>query len=240
MREYHKINAPFKRNNDGDKKLVIGDWALPEFEYLQHNDWEFTEKVDGTNIRIHFGQVSGGSMDGGVYFKTPTVGGRTDRAEIPPHLKEALSELFRPRLSSMQHMVEKHGIWDITLYGEGYGPKIQGGGKYREDASFVLFDVLVGDIWLTRDSVNDIAEKLDLDSVPVIGYGTLHDAIGIVREGYQIKNGSMKNFSNPPGFLKSQWGDFEAEGIVARPTLPLFDRQGNRIITKIKARDFRI
>jgi len=32
---------------------------------------------------------------------------------------------------------------------------------------------------------------------------------------------------------------FEPEGIVARPAVDLFSRNGSRIITKIKAKDFR-
>lgn len=45
--------------------------------------------------------------------------------------------------------------------------------------------------------------------------------IGITREGFT-----------------STWGDFIAEGIVARPEVELFDRMGQRIITKIKYNDF--
>lgn len=224
MREYHKINAPFKRNMAGDKKLIIGDWALQEFEYLKDCQWEFTEKVDGTNIRIYFERRFRGSMDGGIEFMGPYVGGRTDKAQIPPNLLVALNEQFNNEFmrSSVRHMMESRDIHNLMLYGEGYGPKIQGGGKYREDASFVLFDVQVGDTWLLREAVNDIGEKLTIDTVPVIGYGSLHDAIAGVKKG-----------------LGSMWGDFEAEGIVARPAVPLFDRQGKRIITKIKAVDFR-
>ena len=79
-------------------------------------------------------------------------------------------------------MVE-NDLTDVLLFGEGYGPKIQGGGKYREDQSFVLFDVKVGDWWLNREAVDDVAEKLDIESVPVIGHGTLQDAIDIVSSG---------------------------------------------------------
>ena len=52
--EYHKISTPFKRHFDGPNKgkLIMGDWAVPELDYLSSNYWEFTEKVDGTNIRI--------------------------------------------------------------------------------------------------------------------------------------------------------------------------------------------
>ena len=36
----------------------------------------------------------------------------------------------------------------------------------------------------------------------------------------------------------SEWGDFPAEGIVARPATELCTRGGGRIITKIKHKDF--
>ena len=39
--------------------------------------------------------------------------------------------------------------------------------------------------------------------------------------------------------IQSTWGNFQAEGIVARPTVELKTRSGHRIITKIKTKDFR-
>jgi len=38
--------------------------------------------------------------------------------------------------------------------------------------------------------------------------------------------------------FKSQWGDFIAEGIVARPKTEMRTRRGERIITKVKYIDF--
>lgn len=38
--------------------------------------------------------------------------------------------------------------------------------------------------------------------------------------------------------FNSEWGDFLAEGIVARPSVELFSRNGKRIITKLKYKDF--
>lgn len=50
MREYHKIDTLYKRDMDSPRKpLIIGDWSQPVFGYLADNQWEFTEKVDGTN-----------------------------------------------------------------------------------------------------------------------------------------------------------------------------------------------
>ncbi len=206
--EYHKIQSIFKRDMESrNKTLIEGDWTLPEFEYLAGNTWTFTEKVDGTNIRVIF-------KDGGI-----TYGGRTDNAQIPAQLVGRLNERFLPLAAKL---AETFADGEAVLYGEGYGAKIQkGGGNYRADQDFVLFDVRVGPWWLQRRDVEDVASKLDLDVVPVIGEGTLHDAVKMTKAG-----------------IRSMWGDFQAEGIVARPKTELNTRSGHRLIAKIKCRDF--
>ena len=83
MTEYHKIQNVYKRDME-NKKLLEGKWTLPESEYLAHNQWIFTEKVDGTNIRIMIGTDS------------ITFGGRTDQAQIPAQLMNRLNERFLP------------------------------------------------------------------------------------------------------------------------------------------------
>ena len=53
MKEYHKIHTVFKRDPANKyRTLLMGEYSHPEFAYLRYNDWVFTEKVDGTNIRI--------------------------------------------------------------------------------------------------------------------------------------------------------------------------------------------
>lgn len=190
------------------KKLIEGAWTLPEFEYLANNQWTFTEKVDGTNIRV---------MIKGVDI---TFGGRTDNAQISAELIKYLEYQFLS-YSVKGQINALFPETEVILYGEGYGPKIQSGGKYRPDQSFVLFDVRIGQWWLQRVDVEDIARHLGLDVVPIIGEGTLYDVIDRARYG-----------------IISTWGDFEAEGIVARPKVELKTRSGERIITKIKCRDF--
>lgn len=208
MKEYHKIQTVFKRNPETKfKTLLEGDYSLPEFEFLASNQWVFTEKVHGTNIRIMF--------DG----ERITFGGKTDRAQIPAFLVTRLNEVFLPQLDLFK---EKFAD-GVCLYGEGYGAKIQkGGGNYRPDQDFVLFDVKIGDWWLQRSDVEDIATQLNLDIVPIIGTGTLAKMVEQTRQGFN-----------------SLWGNFKAEGIVARPITELKTRGGHRIITKIKCKDFR-
>ena len=207
MKEYHKIQTVFKRDMKSKTKNIIdGEWTLPEFEYLANNIWVFTEKVDGTNIRIMY-------KDGDITF-----GGKTDNAQIPSQLVTRLNEMFLPLKDKFS---EVFGC-DACLYGEGYGAKIQKGGElYRPNQDFVLFDVRIGEWWLERHNVEDIANKLAIGVVPIIGEGTLNDAVSLVKSG-----------------IKSQWGDFKAEGIVARPKVELKTRNESRIITKIKTKDF--
>lgn len=228
METYHKIQTLFKRHTEGKKKgkMIRGEWTTPELEYLAGNEWEFTEKVDGTNIRIGY------DLDP-HHLDRVEFAGRTDNAQIPPYLMSYLEDTFTPGL------FKDAELNNVILFGEGYGPKIQkGGGNYRSDHSFVLFDVKIGPWWLARKDVDDIAAKLGIDSVPTIGTGTLHDAIDIVSSGITFeKSGAVKRWGS--GTLDSAWGSFAAEGIVARPVVPMFDRKGERIITKIKAVDFK-
>ena len=50
--KYHKILSLFKRDMEGNKKFIIGKWTTDELKFLKDNDWVWTEKVDGTNIRV--------------------------------------------------------------------------------------------------------------------------------------------------------------------------------------------
>jgi len=207
MDKYPKIQSIFKRD-EKTFKFIEGQYSLPEFELLKDIDWVWTEKVDGTNIRIKW------TKGNQVMF-----GGRTDNTSIPTFLIAKLQELFP------QEIFEKNITKTDTLclFGEGYGAKIQkGGGKYNPNGvDFVLFDVKVDNWWLKREDVCEIADYLNIKTVPIIKIGTLQQSIEFAKSGY-----------------KSNWGDFEAEGIVLKPKIDLFNRKGNRIITKVKHKDF--
>lgn len=211
MNTYHKIQTVYKRDpNNNFKTLLEGQYSLPEFEYLKDNKWLFTEKIDGTNTRIIF---TGKHID---------IRGKTDKAT-------SYEFYFNKLLYEMNNRIDKFievfstTEEDICLYGEGYGAKIQrGGGNYRSDQGFILFDIKIGNWWLKRKDIEDIAKHLDIDIVPIIGEGTLDEMVEKTRNGFN-----------------SIFGNFLAEGIVARPEIELFTRNNKRIITKIKYKDFK-
>ena len=209
MREYHKIETVFNRSTDGDKRLIWGDYRNETVKYLADNIWQFTEKIDGTNIRIHW---DGHNVE---------IGGRTDRAQIPKHLMDYLSATFlTPEVEEL--FEQTYGEKDVMLFGEGYGAKIQNGGDYRSDVSFILFDVLIGDNWQSREWVEATAKMFNVDVVPIVLEGTIGDGIDYVM---QHNNSTI--------------GNAIMEGVVGRPKVEMKDRLGNRIIVKIKWKDFK-
>jgi ATP-dependent RNA circularization protein (DNA/RNA ligase family) len=207
-REYTKIPNIYVREQFGKNKLIEGEYSSDELRMLAGISWVWTEKVDGTNVRIIW--------DG---YRV-SFAGRTANAQMPPHLTKKLDELFGGE-SKEELFEQKFGETPCVLFGEGYGEKIQKGGGLYGPVNFVLFDVFCGGMWLKRDSVEDIASTFGIGVVPVVGTGTLPNAVEYIRK-------------HP----KSQLRDAELEGIVCRPEFELADRRGNRIIVKIKCRDF--
>lgn len=208
MKTYHKIKTLWKRESERPCNMIIGEYAEPEFELLKDVEWVATEKVDGTNIRVMW--------DGqNVIFN-----GKTDNAQIPGHLNKVLIDLFIGEANE-QLFEQTFDSRSVCLYGEGYGEKIQKVGGLYGNTGFVLFDVKIGDWWLKRKDVEDVARKLGIDVVPIIKTGTLQELSDFVAKGFS-----------------SQWGDFLAEGVIAKPSTELLTRDGKRIITKIKHKDF--
>ncbi len=208
VKEYHKIDSVYKRDTKG--KFILGEFARPEFEYLKDNPWLWTEKIDGTNIRI---------MWDGTDVR---YGGRTDNAQLPNKLVNWLNEhLFG---YTFFNLFGSEG--NVCLYGEGYGAGIQkGGGNYSSEQKFILFDVKIGNFWLSYDNVTDIGNKLGLEVVPLEGIATLSEMINVVQKGLTSI---------------SHIGNANKEGYVGTPSIPLFARNGDRIITKIKYKDFNL
>jgi hypothetical protein len=204
--EYLKINTIFKRDSSNGNVIIPGDWAVPEFGYLQECAWDWTEKVDGTCIRLHW--------DGSKV----TVGGRTDAAQVPARLVTALG----PHLAPDAWRAAFWDAGDVTVYGEGYGAGIQQGAVYRPDQAVIVFDVLVGEWWLAREDVADVAGKLGLGVVPTFGSHALNAAWDGLKAGE----------------LVSHWTGAPIEGLVGRPAVDLFNRKGERVMAKMKVRDW--
>lgn len=211
MNEYTKIETIFERDMEGSKKLIEGKFRNETVEFLKDNQWICTEKIDGTNIGIVW--------DG----HKVSYQGRTERAQIPANLMNKLIEMFGGETNE-ELFEQKFGETQVILFGEGYGAKIQkGGGNYRSDVSFILFDVYLPEqnLWLKRDALEDIAKTFGIDVVPIVLTGTMQEAVDFVKQ-------------KP----KSTIGVADMEGLVCKPAVDMLDRMGRRVIVKVKVRDF--
>lgn len=213
MIEYPKIETLYDRD-EKTHRVIPGKLRLPEFELVSR--WLVTEKIDGTNIRVHL------HPDGSV-----TYGGRTDAAQLHASIVTWLRERLAPARVSAAF---EPGM-EVLLFGEGYGPKIQkGGGLYRQDVSFRLFDVAVlmdgKPWWLTWANVIDVAKKLGIGHAP-----TLASAAGL-----ELAT-TLVDLASEVASLDGGTG-CRHEGVVCRTDPPLFTRKGQRLMWKLKVRDF--
>jgi hypothetical protein len=241
--EYGKIETLFERDmvkGSPTEHRLLEPLRFKNPVYGQLAKMEWTEKVDGTNIRVDW-------IPEGLYPDPPVTdvikySGKTDRAVLPGNLvkwlhKNLNADTMRKRFESAT----------VTLYGEGYGTGIQKGGGYRPDQAFILFDVFVHDVkslptfytpssgndhwmqgyWMPDDMMREAAALLGIEVVPrPFGEMTIMGAAETVRQGFP---------SMVAGWHNSSVG---AEGLVGRPKYAMYDSRGNRIIAKLKTKDF--
>ena len=207
--EFPKIETLFERDPN-THKVVLDKLKNPVYETI--NIWEWTEKVDGTNVQLVYHPPKN-SFNTMVAFK-----GRTDNAQIPTDLITKLSALVK-----IEKWKEVFGSAPAVVYGEGYGAGIQKGDGYRQDKSLIVFDIVINGYWLNHSNVVDICTKLELETVPFIGRMTIQEASTITMNGFD---------SRIPG------AERKAEGLVGRTIEPLFDALGHRLIVKLKTKDF--
>lgn len=212
--DYQKIATIYERDPE-TKALKKGEYYGPLANYLKYLEnliWIWTEKIDGTNTGINW---DGHSI---------SYQGRTEAAEFTPLMKDYLDSLFAGE-DMAQIFEQKFGEKKVTIYGELYGRDIQKVGHlYSETYRFIVFDVKINGFYLARKNVEDVASYFGLDIVPIVGQGTLNEAVEFVLH-------NPDSFVNPKAPL---------EGIVARPMVDVYTNKGERVMVKIKRRDFGI
>lgn len=216
-RTYCKINTLYKRDEKGN--IMLGEYSRPEFEYLLNLKWLAYEKVDGTNMSYYW---NGHILE---------IHGKTDNASIPTPLQKKMEELVTVEMMQKVFPLKYDENGNeipmlVIIYGEGYGSKIQkGGGRYiSNDVNFRVFDVNIDGWWLELKDVEDIANKLNLEMVVPFGELTIAEAEEMVKAG----------FTSPI----AEDTTLIAEGLVLRPKVQLFNKRGERIMVKIKYRDY--
>jgi hypothetical protein len=211
--EYPKIETLYDR--DERHRVIVGKVRMPEVALIR--EWHVSEKIDGTNLRVCFGAGSA------LSFK-----GRTDTSQLPAALFDVLKVIFTE--AKLAEIFPDQKV-EITLFGEAYGRDIQDGRNYRPTYGVRLFDVKVGQWWLEPENIADVALKVGVRTVPALGVvagdrlpTTIADLQAIVSSSHvAIEDGGL---------------GCRAEGIVARTVPGLFCRTGERLMWKLKFKDF--
>lgn len=208
MEKYHKINTIFKRDETNRHKSLIMD------------DYSCPEVEYLKNNRwILSEKIDGTNIRVQFDGNKRSFLGKTDDSQIHNKLYTYLEEVF-----TIENL-KKFFTGDFKqacLYGEGFGPGIQKGGeKYSSTQQFCLFDIWIDGWWLSRTNVERSSVILGVDCPVIVDIAPLSRMIELCRNGFN-----------------SSYGDFIAEGIVAKPEVDLFNRDGERIVTKLKYKDF--
>lgn len=221
MKEYPKIQTLFERDPQNLSRVIPTKFARPEFELI--NRWRVTEKIHGTNARLDFRHDP-------LDFRTWSyqVGGRTDKAQLTVEQHDVLISWAKDLLPAVQEAGTEHQVQSITLYGELYGKGIQKEGVlYNPDGlSIAFFDALVNDTtWMTQDTFAAFAADLALPQAYEFSdsWETV-ELVWLVKDQLPLSTHASK--------------DLYIEGVVARPTVDLYNAKGERVITKLKGKDF--
>ena len=249
-------------------KIILGDFSDKTAEYLFRCPWEAYSKIDGTNSKICYYPGTGELKVGGKTDSANSMHGQFEMLQkIGDRIKPILAELFPPEsakyvptkegnkpiyyevwskplesdptcsqaIFDKKESISGEGMYGVKLeespiyiYGEYFGVGIQkGGGRYFKDHNeFHVFDIHQQGWWIPKEMRDNLCAKLSLQTVPFLGIMTLEEIEEKVKSGFTT---SIEGVSD---------SSLIEEGIVARPTLPLLDSRGNRIIVKVKYCDY--
>lgn len=197
---------------DRNKELVT---------YLLDKDVMITEKLEGSNVSVAIG------LDGNVHVNTRRRSVLEDSSDGKMYWEGAKSSgMFAFAECLFSRLL---GRQLIVVYGELLGPKVQGNIYGMGSFTAKIFDVLVGDKWLSpRSLLEEIDDYtvLPISSVPVLFIGKFSDWL----EGRTVKDASN-------GWSVLNEGR-RREGIVIRPLVEEEIPRFGRLILKQRSPEY--
>lgn len=183
------------------------------FPELQNDEYISTEKIDGANIQFLFKPDE--------KYK---VGKRTSYIDEGDSFFDIWNTIdrYKKEIQTIQDLVNETGD-EIRMFGELFGPGINGRVDYGKEKQILFFDAQFNDFWLCPKQFIDLMDYIDLShmTVPVVGkYKNLSEALS-ASENFNTKIISKEN--NP------------AEGIVIQPLNNVYINQESRFVLKKKS-----
>lgn len=167
------------------------------------------EKIHGTSAHVRYKDSEVGFFSGGCKH-------------------ENFVKLFNSE-ELLGKFKEKLGEITCVIYGEAYGGKLQGmRDTYGNELRFVAFEVKIGDSWLAVPQAEEFAVSIGFDFVSYKLVAT--DLVSLDRERDLVSGQAIKN---------GMGEDKKREGVVLRPPVEVTLNNGERIVAKHKALEFR-
>lgn len=217
-RTYHHIDAPTVQDEGYSREFKKRKLTLPRNKnnvyrdmllvQLQMTQWQFKRKLDGENLRVFW--------DG----EQALWNGKSNKFQCGAELTDFMNNTFIEEIFEEKFGRDKK----VYLFGEHMGPKSQGNELGLMKSEFVLYDVNINDFWLSSEDIKEIAKYFNIktcyDFMPdenVCNFtGSLYDLINDTADG-RFKD----------------W-----EGIVATPCVECCYQNSDRVIVKIKNKDY--
>lgn len=167
------------------------------------------EKLHGDSANVSWDMMDG---DRGGEFKL-------DPGGVSPARFAGLFEAEKLRESLIAL-----GQPEVTVYGEAYGGSVHKMSYlYGKDLRFIVFDVLIGGVFLNVPNAEDVAKKLGLEFVAYERIPATVEAIDAQRDADSVQ--AVRNGIGP---------GHKREGVVLRPLIELRKNNDERIICKHK------
>lgn len=205
---YPKIPTLFKRD------------VFDNFRYVKSDQWYSPELEYLSPLQWEWTELIEGALirlmwDGSLL----SIRGKNLSTKAPPQIEKQFKET---QITLSQKFLSFFGSeGHVSFFCIAFGAHLKQGGKYSKIQQLNVLDVNIENSWISREDIIQTCTKFNLNPVPVVGKGTLSQMTKKVAKGFS-----------------SYYGNFLAEGIVARPLIELNDHSGHRIITKLKYKDF--
>lgn len=205
---FPKISAPFGRKTPKDRLVDTSVYTKPWVESLRDVRFFASEKIDGICVGI----VWDGDRISFV--------GHTEKSKLCQRYLNYLKDNFGT--SEFESVIEEiFGDTPVTIFGEGISKDYNVHYGFP-DGNFIMYDIQnEKGTFYNREAVRDIAQKLALQ-MPYEEMMTLDEAIAFVKTRPMSRlNPTMK-----------------MEGLVLRAPVEMYTNSGERIICKLKVKDF--
>jgi len=212
--KYEKIKSPFIKDENFKNTSELA-------QKLPRGNWKKFEKVDGTNIRIIFDNIDElGKRHVYVGSKNNILNYDDKNSQ---YYLNCLTNININKL--IKYFQDIPNI--IVIYGEGYGQGIQKGGIYSLSKDFAVFDIVIGNTYQDYEYINKVCVDNQLYQVPYVE--------DVEELTYFECMDSLKKFQNTL-ILNGNGG--KPEGLIYKFEPVLFNKYHERLIFKIKFKDF--